>query len=54
LPSLNKDGRFQFVPRWVSASDLTGCRSLGTLPEPYRTRVLDNANMVVAEVEIDL
>lgn len=54
MPGLNKDGRFQFLPRWVSASDLAGCRSLGALPDPYRTRVLDNANIVVAEVEIDL
>jgi hypothetical protein len=38
----------------VSAADLTGCRSLGALPEPYRTRVLDNSNMVVIDLEIDL
>lgn len=54
LPGLTKDGRFQFLPRWVSATDLTDCRRLGVLPEPYRTRVLDNANLVAVDVEIDL
>jgi hypothetical protein len=54
LAGLNKDGRFQFVPRWVSSGDVAGCRALGRLPDPYRTRVLENANMVAIEVEIDL
>lgn len=53
LSGLNKDGRFQFLPRWVSTADLAGRRGLGVLPEPYRTRVLNNCNMVVVDVEID-
>jgi hypothetical protein len=51
LPGLNKDGRFQFLPRRVSALDLAGCRSLGPMPEPYRTRVLQNTNMVLIDFE---
>ena len=54
LPGFDKDGRFQFLPRWVSSNDITGCRGLGRLAEPHRSRVLENANMVVIEVEIDL
>ncbi|MGO9902513.1 MAG: hypothetical protein ACLP0J_23155 [Solirubrobacteraceae bacterium] len=54
LPGFDKDGRFQFIPRWVGAADIAPCRGLGTLPEPYRTRVFDNANMVAIEMEIDL
>ncbi len=52
LPGLNKDGRFQFLPRRVSAFDLAGCRSLGPMPEPYRTRVLENTNMVLIDFEV--
>jgi hypothetical protein len=54
LPGLKKDGRFQFLPRWVSARDLAGCPSLGCLPEPYRTRVLENANTIVVDFEVEL
>jgi hypothetical protein len=54
LPGLKKDGRFQFLPRWVSACDLAGCPSLGCLPEPYRTRVLENANTVAVDFEVEL
>lgn len=53
LPGLNKDGRFQFLPRRVSVLDLAGCRSLGLMPEPYRTKVLQNANMVLIDFEAD-
>ncbi len=53
LPGLNKDGRFQFLPRRVSALDLASCRSLGPMPEPYRTRVLQNTNMVLIDFEVD-
>jgi hypothetical protein len=54
LPGLKKDGRFQFLPRWVSTRDLAGCPSLGCLPEPYRTRVLENANTVAVDFEVEL
>jgi hypothetical protein len=54
LPGLNKDGRFQFVPRRVGAADLACSRSLGLLPDPHRTRVLENVNMVVIEFEVEL
>lgn len=53
LPGLNKDGRFQFLPRWVSVLDLADCRSLGLMPEPYRTGVLQNTNTVLVDFEID-
>lgn len=51
LPGLEREGRFMFLPRRVPTSDLAGCASLGLLPEPYRTRVLDNVNAVVIELE---
>lgn len=54
LSGLKKDGRFQFLPRRVSAFDLASCRSLGPMPEPYRTRVLENANTVLIDLEVDL
>lgn len=44
LPGLNADGRFMYLPRRVSAADLVGCKSLGMLPEPYRSLVLANVN----------
>jgi hypothetical protein len=54
LPGLNQDGRFQFLPCWVSGSDLADCPSLGLLPEPYRSRVLESANMALIDIEVDL
>jgi hypothetical protein len=54
LPGLEKDGRFQFLPRWVSARDLADCPTLGVLPAPYRTAVLESANMVVIDLGDEL
>lgn len=54
LPGLDKDGRFQFLPRWVSERDLADCPTLGVLPEPYRTAVLESANMVVIDLGDEL
>ena len=50
LPGLNKDGRFMFLPRFVSTVDVASCRSLGVLDAIDRDRVLANVN----DVEIDL
>jgi hypothetical protein len=38
----------------VSGRDLADCPSLGLLPEPYRSRVLENANMALIDIEVDL
>lgn len=54
LPGLNKEGRFMYLPHFVTSAELLGCPSLGVLPEPYRQRVLDNANLVVIDFEGEL
>lgn len=54
MSGLSKDGRFQFLPRFVAAADLEGCENLGPLPEPHRSKVLESANMVVVDVAVDL
>ncbi len=54
LPGLNKDGRFMYLPRFVSATDLESCRSLGVLGAAERDRVLANVNDVVIDIQIDL
>lgn len=51
LPGLDRDGRFQFIPRYVSAQDLENCPSLGVLPDPHRSRVLANVNTVEFDLE---
>lgn len=50
LPGLNADGRFMFLPRFVSSSDLDGCRTLGVLADAIRDHVLANANDVVIDL----
>ncbi len=54
LAGLNKDGRFMFVPRFVSAGDLAGCPSLGVLGPADRDRVLDNVNDVIIDLPTEL
>jgi hypothetical protein len=49
LPGLNRNGRFLFIPRFVPAHDLSGCRSLGVLPDDIRDRVVANVNDVVID-----
>lgn len=51
LRGLDRDGRFLFLPRRVSQSDLVGAPNLGQLPEPYRTRVLEQVNVAAVDVE---
>lgn len=53
LPDLNKDGRFMFLPHFVAAADLEGCRSLGVLGPDVRDPVLANVNDVIIDVEVD-
>lgn len=54
LTGLNKDGRFMFVPRFVSTADLAGCPSLGVLGAADRDRVLDNVNDVIIDLPTEL
>jgi hypothetical protein len=42
------------LPRFAAASDLSGVRSLGVLPQPYRDQVLENVNDVAIDFEGDL
>lgn len=51
LPGLTQEGRFMFLPRRVPAASLQRPPSLGVLPEPFRTRVLENVNAVVIDLE---
>lgn len=54
LPGLNRPGRFMYLPHFVAEGDLTGCPSLGLLPQPHRDRVLANVNEVVIDLQEDL
>jgi hypothetical protein len=51
LPSLNKAGRFLYLPRPVLPADLVGCERLGMLPEKLRTLVLDNVNWAALDLD---
>ena len=53
LPGLNKPGRFLYVPRQVQPQDLLDVERLGVLPQPYRDRVLENANMAMIDLDFD-
>lgn len=44
LPGLDRDGWFMYLPYHLVEADLETCPSVGVLPEPYRTAVLDNVN----------
>lgn len=50
LPGLNEPGRFLWRPYAVAVADVEDARSLGLLPEPYRTRVLEQANLADFDV----
>jgi hypothetical protein len=50
LPGLNDRGRFLWRPYPVAVADVENVPLLGILPDPYRTRVLEQANL--AEFEI--
>lgn len=50
LPGLNDAGRFLWRPYAVAVADAEGAPRLGLLPEPYRARVLEQANL--AEFDI--
>ncbi len=50
LPGLNDAGRFPWRPYAVAIADIEQAPRLGLLPEPYRTRVLEQANL--AEFDI--
>ncbi len=53
LAGLTQQGRFMFLPRRVPAASLQQAASLGLLPEPYRTRVLENVNAVVIDLDTE-
>jgi hypothetical protein len=50
LPGLSRVGRFLWRPYAVAVVEIEHASRLGLLPEPYRTRVLDQANL--AEFDI--
>ena len=50
LPGLNDWGRFLWRPYPVAVADIENVPVLGILPDPYRTRVLEQANL--AEFDI--
>ncbi len=56
LPGLNREGRFLYIPRWVSDEDLAGCESLGVLADQLRDRVLEDTNFIAVDddIEVDL
>jgi hypothetical protein len=51
LPILNEDGRFMYIPRFVSEADLEGVSGHGVLPDPYKQTVLDNVNPATMEID---
>jgi hypothetical protein len=50
LPGLREPGRFLWRPYAVAVADVEDAPRLGLLPEPYRSRVLEQANL--AEFDI--
>ncbi len=50
VPGLNDAGRFLWRPYPVAVADVQRAPRLGLLPEPYRSRVLEQANL--AEFDI--
>ena len=50
LPGLSDVGRFLWRPYAVAVADVEHAPRLGLLPEPYRSRVLEQANL--AEFDI--
>ncbi len=50
LPGLDEPGRFLWRPYPVAVAEVEGAPTLGLLPGPYRTRVLEQANL--AEFDI--
>jgi len=50
LPGLNDAGRFLWRPYPVAVADVEHAPRLGLLPEPYRSQVLEQANL--AEFDI--
>jgi hypothetical protein len=51
LPGLNDDGRFLWRPYAVAVVDVQAAPLLGVLPEPYRTRVLEQVNLAEFDLE---
>jgi hypothetical protein len=51
LPGLNDEGRFLWRPYAVAVADVENAPLLGVLPEPYRTRVLGQANLAEFDLE---
>lgn len=50
LPGLNDRGRFLWRPYPVAVTDIENAPVLGILPDPYSTRVIEQANL--AEFDI--
>jgi hypothetical protein len=50
LPGLNDAGRFLWRPYAVAVTDVTDAPQLGLVPEPYRTRVLEQVNLAEFDV----
>lgn len=50
LPALNDAGRFLWRPYAVAVADVADAPQLGLLPEPYRSRVLEQVNFTEFDV----
>ena len=50
LPALNDAGRFLWRPYAVAIAGIEQGPRLGLLPEPYRTRVLEQANLAAFDI----
>jgi hypothetical protein len=50
LRGLNDAGRFLWRPYAVAVADVEAAPRLGLLPEPYRTRVLEQVNLAEFDV----
>lgn len=51
LPILDEDGRFMYIPRFVSQADLKGVTGKCVLPDKYKREVLDNVNTGAMEID---